>query len=214
MPLRSTQRALVFDCFAGDFFDGMTTIPAAQHERATWELRGKRHSEPPHIAGWIAGIELVRVDAESQFPGAMKAFTYFVDDGSAVLECFYEFPSGDPPSARQQRATDHRLDALQVGDSVSVVGVLDEQLGYPRLRLESILECSSNDEPLHWIAARARMERDALQRPRSTSPTTETHPPTKKSRLDSPTSDEEFGFVDTLTDAQLAALAQYDAAAA
>ncbi|KAJ6501066.1 hypothetical protein C8R47DRAFT_1068055 [Mycena vitilis] len=178
LRLKQRDRTKTFPCFTSEVIS-MVQITS---DPPVWLCGAKRKiaaaASLPLIAGMVVGVTVIRPG------GVYKRLEYLVDDGTQtpVLECFYEFPTGEPADGRCQRVKDHGLMRPRVGSSVMVVGEIDDELDYRRLRIESIdlsakgtasVICpSSNDEPIHWNAVQGVREHEyrdflSLQSPKN-----------------------------------------------
>ncbi|KAJ7658694.1 hypothetical protein DFH06DRAFT_1130984 [Mycena polygramma] len=149
VQLRRSQRAesSTFPCFAREVF-AMVKI---QDRPNRWMCGIERligaAAKLPLIVGTVVGVTVVCSEAEDcadwisgQHHHEYSRLEYLVDDGSheSVLECFYELPMNEDRTGRKRRVRDYQLLDIRVGLAVAVVGEVNDQRDYRRLRIESI----------------------------------------------------------------------------
>ncbi|KAJ7218418.1 hypothetical protein GGX14DRAFT_516758 [Mycena pura] len=135
----------VAPCFVQDVFD-MRADRGTKDSEFYW--LGRVPCRSVKLVGLLVGVQTYEA-----------RIVYSLDDGTAVIECHWRPPSPN----KAKTATKNRpvpLPDLQpiasVGTSVALVGHISPSHESRKIILDSIVRCpSANDEPNHWVAARA-----------------------------------------------------------
>ncbi|KAJ7748569.1 hypothetical protein B0H16DRAFT_1552480 [Mycena metata] len=135
----------VAPCFAKDVFE----MPKNDAE---FFWLGRVPCRTVKLVGWVAGVQPYE-----------KRVVYYLDDGTAVIECHHRPPAETTAKDKGRKANPEPQSLLEplayVGSSVVVIGRIVPWRETRRILVDSLVKChSSNDEPRHWIAVRASHE--------------------------------------------------------
>ncbi|KAJ7187263.1 hypothetical protein C8R46DRAFT_1342410 [Mycena filopes] len=138
----------VAPCFAKDVFE----MPKSDMRDAEFFWLGRVPCRSVKLVGWLAGVQAFE-----------KRVVYYLDDGTAVIECHHRPPAENVPKDTKKAAGEVQLPLLKplayVGCSIAVIGRIVPWHETRRILVDSLVRCPSpNDEPLHWIAVRALHE--------------------------------------------------------